>query len=136
MKIRIMIVDDELTSRNTIKGMLKDSGRYEVAADFSEGKAALEWLRNHEADILLCDIQMPGMSGTELMRMAHVIQELLPIIAISGYANFDYVRGSLVNGASDYLLKHELTREKLLEVLDHVREKYRIEPGVRTVSCR
>ncbi len=136
MKIRIMIVDDELTSRNTIKGMLKVSGRYEVAADFSEGKAALEWLRNHEADILLCDIQMPGMSGTELMRMAHVIQELLPIIAISGYANFDYVRGSLVNGASDYLLKHELTREKLLEVLDHVREKYRIEPGVRTVSCR
>ena len=95
MKIRIMIVDDELTSRNTIKGMLKDSGRYEVAADFSEGKAALEWLRNHEADILLCDIQMPGMSGTELMRMAHVIQELLPIIAISADAFYDDIQRCL-----------------------------------------
>lgn len=136
MKIRILLVDDELTSRNTIKGMLKDQERYEVAADFPDGKAALEWLRNHDADILLCDIQMPGMSGTELMRMAHVIRELLPVVAISSYDSFDYVRGSLVNGASDYLLKHELTKEKLLEVLEHVREKYRIEPEERAASGR
>lgn len=136
MKIRIAIVDDELTSRNTIKKMLADSDRYEVMGVFSDAKTALEWIRNNEIDILLCDIQMPDMSGLELMRMVRLIWNFLPVVAISGFADFDYVRGSLVNGAADYLLKHELTKEKLLKVLDGVCVKYRIEPTEKAVISK
>lgn len=135
MKIRIAIVDDELTSRNLIKRMLEDNDTYEVTAEFSDPKAALEWLRKNEIDILLCDIQMPEMNGIELMRMVHIIWAYLPVVAISGYADFDYVRGCMANGASDYLLKHELSKEKIIEVLDNVRQKYRIEPK-ETVGYR
>ena len=70
-------------------------------------------------------------SQAEYFRLSvsvHIIDEYLPVIAISGYDDFDYVRGSLVNGAANYLLKHELTKEKLLEAFDQVREKYRIVP--------
>lgn len=102
-KIKLMIVDDELISRNTIKKLLEDNGSYEVVADFSDGNAALDWLRGNDIDILLCDMQMPGMNGVELIRMIHVINEFLPVIAISAFDNFDYVRGSLVNGAANYL---------------------------------
>lgn len=135
-KIKLMIVDDELISRNTIKKLLEDNGSYEVVADFSDGNAALDWLRGNDIDILLCDMQMPGMNGVELIRMIHVINEFLPVIAISAFDNFDYVRGSLVNGAANYLLKHELTRKHLISVLDQARDKYKIVPEERTIRHR
>lgn len=135
-RIRILIVDDELTSRNTIKKLLEGSEIYEVAGDFSNGKMALDWLRQNTADIMLCDMQMPGIDGVELMRSVHIINEYLPIIAISGFDDFDYVRGSLINGACNYLLKHELTEKQLLYVLDQVRERYRIVPAGGEVYYR
>ena len=109
-KIKIVLVDDELTARNTIKRYLEGSSTYEVVADFANGKAVLEWLRKNKTDILLCDMQMPEINGVELMRSVHIIDEYLPVIAISGYDDFNYVRGSLINGAANYLLKHELTK--------------------------
>lgn len=102
-------------------------------ADFSNGKSALEWLRENKIDIMLCDMQMPEVNGVELMRNVHIIDEYLPVIAISGYDDFNYVRGSLINGAANYLLKHELSREKLIRVLDQVKEKYRIVPDENMV---
>lgn len=125
-KIRLIIVDDELTSRNEIKSYLQNQDIYEVVEDFHSGKQALEWLREHPIDIVLCDMQMPEMNGVEFMRSVHTIKEYLPIIAISGFDDFNYVRGSLINGAANYLLKHELNRQRLLVVLDEVREKYKI----------
>lgn len=132
-KIKLVLVDDELTSRNTVKKYLEDNELYEVAAEFQSGKAALEWLRQNSIDILLCDMQMPGMDGVELMRNAHIIDEYLPIIAISGFDDFNYVRGSLVNGASNYLLKHEITKESLINVLEQIRERYRIVPEGKSI---
>lgn len=134
-KIKLVVVDDDLTSRNTIKNYLMNEDSYEVVSDFSDGKSALDWLRKNDADILLCDMQMPELNGVELMRLVHLINEFMPVIAISGFDNFDYVRGSLINGAANYLLKHELTKEGLLNTLDQVRDKYRIVPGSYT-SCR
>lgn len=135
-KIKLALVDDELISRNTIKKYLQGNETYEVAADFQNGKTALEWLRKNSVDILLCDMQMPEMDGVELMRSVHIIDEYLPIIAISGFDDFDYVRGSLINGAANYLLKHEITKEKLTYVLDQVRERYRIIPEGKEIRCQ
>lgn len=132
-KIKLVIVDDELTSRNTIKKYLEKNEVYEVAADFQNGKSALEWMRKNTIDILLCDMQMPEMNGVELMRNVHIIDKYLPVIAISGFDDFNYVRGSLVNGAANYLLKHELSKEHLIHVLDQVRDQYRIVPKGETV---
>lgn len=127
-KIKIALVDDELTARNTIKKYLENNETYEIAADFQSGKTALEWLRKNRVDILLCDMQMPEMNGVELMRAVHIIDEYLPIVAISGFDDFNYVRGSLINGAANYILKHELDKDRLLQILDQVKEKYRIVP--------
>lgn len=127
-KVKIAVVDDELTARNIIKKYLEDNPFYEVVADFQNGKTALEWLRINRVDILLCDMQMPDMNGVELMRAVHIIDEYLPIIAVSGFDDFNYVRGSLINGAANYILKHEIDKEQLIRVLDQVKEKYRIIP--------
>lgn len=136
IKVKVIIVDDEITGRNTIKRLLENNLEYEIVADFSEGKAAIEWLRKNEIDIMICDMQMQGMSGVELIRMAHVINQFLPVVVISAFDNFEFVRGSLINGADNYLLKHELTKDNLLRVLNQVREKYRIVPEERKLYHR
>ena len=134
--IKLALVDDELISRNTIKKYLEGHGTYEIAADFQNWKMALEWLRTNSIDILLSDMQMPEMDGVELMRNVHIIDEYLPVIAISSFDDFNYVRGSLINGAANYLLKHEITKENLLYVLDQVREKYHIVPAEKNICCQ
>ena len=136
IKVKVIIVDEEITGRNTIKRLLENNLEYEIVADFSEGKAAIEWLRKNEIDIMICDMQMQEMSGVELIRMAHVINQFLPVVVISAFDNFEFVRGSLINGADNYLLKHELTKDNLLRVLNQVREKYRIVPEERKLYHR
>jgi hypothetical protein len=136
IKVKVIIVDDEITGRNTIKRLLENNLEYEIVADFSEGKAAIEWLRKNEIDIMICDMQIQEMSGVELIRMAHVINQFLPVVVISAFDNFEFVRGSLINGADNYLLKHELTKDNLLRVLNQVREKYRIVPEERKLYHR
>lgn len=135
-KIKLAVVDDELTSRNTIKGYLAENAQYEIVADFQNGRSALEWLRKNSVDILLCDMKMPEMDGVELMWNIHVVAPYLPVIVISGFDDFNYVRGSLVNEAANYLLKSELTAQSLLTALDQVRERYRIVPKSGSVQQR
>ena len=127
-KIRLVIVDDELTARNTIKSFLAENPLYCVAADFQDAKSALQWLRENEIEIMLCDMQMPTINGLELLRLVRACSPDMVVIAISGFDNFEYTRGCMVEGAADYLLKNGLTREKLLHVLDTVRERYQICP--------
>ena len=52
-KIQLVLVDDELSSRNTIKKYLEENDTYEIIADFQNGKTALDWLRKNSVDILL-----------------------------------------------------------------------------------
>lgn len=133
-KIQIVIVDDDLAARNSIKLYLQHHPLYEVAADFQDGQAALRWLQENEVDILLCDMQMPAMDGLELLRLVRMHSPDIATVAISSFDDFRYTRGCIVEGAGDYLLKHDLTQQRLLEVLDAVRLRYHIQPDTRTLK--
>lgn len=133
-KIRIVIVDDDLAARNSIKLHLQGHPLYEVAADFQDGHAALRWLQENDVDILLCDMQMPSMDGLELLRLVRMSLPDIATVAISSFDDFRYTRGCIVEGVADYLLKHDLTRQRLLEVLDAVRERYHIRPEGRALK--
>lgn len=118
MKIKIIVVDDELTARSTIKSLLLGHPRYEVARDFAEPKQALSWLAENNAQIILTDMSMPEVNGIEFIRMARAIHPDLAFVAISGYDDFNYLRECMRSSVSDYLLKHQLTRDALIGVLD------------------
>ena len=81
-KIQLVLVDDELSSRNTIKKYLEENDIYEIIADFKNGKTALDWLRKNSVDILLCDMQMPEMNGVELMRNVHIIMNISRLLQL------------------------------------------------------
>lgn len=126
MKIKIIVVDDELTARDTIKSLLLNHPVYEVAHDFAEPKQALSWLAGNDAQIVLTDMRMPEVNGIEFIRMARAIHPDLAFVAISGYDDFNYLRECLRSSVSDYLLKHQLTRDTLVNVLDTLCKRYGI----------
>lgn len=123
MKTKVILVDDELSSRSNIKLLLAGNAGYELVADFADPAQALSWLGEHNAHIILSDMNMPKMNGVEFIRMALTIRPDIQIIAISGYDDFDYLRECMRLGVHDYLLKHKLSREVLINVLDSVRQK-------------
>lgn len=128
-KIQLVIIDDELSARIKVKKLLKDNDLYEIAAEFGDGLKAVEWLETHQADIILMDMNMPKINGVELIQMICALDEDVHFIAVSGYEDFEYVRGCLKNDrVSDYLLKHQMTKEGLIQALDDMQKRYAIQP--------
>jgi YesN/AraC family two-component response regulator len=127
-KISLIIVDDDFSSRNTIKNFIRSSKCYFIANDFSDAKSALEWLKNYRTDIAICDMNMPNVDGIEFITLAIRFCPDLRFLAVSAYSDFRYLRECMVHSVEDYLLKHELSPGLLINTLDKIREKYNMMP--------
>ena len=122
----VMIVDDELYARTRLKvDLCLERDGFLVDQEAANGQEALEKIRYICPDILLTDMRMPGMNGVDLIAQVKKMYPDLPVIALSGYEDFVYVRSSLKLGAIDYLLKHDLNREVVLEALQKCAEQIR-----------
>ncbi len=99
----ILAIDDDPLVRQSIVMYLEDCG-YEVleAEDGDEGVAIY---REHQPDLILCDIRMPGMSGMEVLELVTKESPETPVIMISGAGMINDVVESLRLGAQDYLVK-------------------------------
>jgi signal transduction histidine kinase/FixJ family two-component response regulator len=100
---RILAVDDEIIVQSLIRDALEDEG-HEVDTATS-GKAAIEILRSTAIDLLITDIRMPGMSGTELAEQARLINPNIGVIFITGYASLNSAKDAIKQGALDYIMK-------------------------------
>ena len=122
----VMIVDDELYARTRLKvDLCLERDGFLVDQEASNGQEALEKIQCQRPDILLTDMHMPGMDGVDLIAQVKQMYPDLPVIALSGYEDFAYVRSSLKLGAIDYLLKHDLNRNVVLETLQKCAEQIR-----------
>ena len=113
---RVLVVDDSATMRKIIVKGLRDAGfgACEVT-EAADGASALGALRGAEYDLVLCDINMPGMDGLSLVRSARedaTISPELPIVMITTEGGLEKVEEALASGATDYLRK-PFSREQL-----------------------
>lgn len=120
---RVLIVDDEPGALKSLKYMLDwNEYGYIITGEAANGKQALELLKNEIFHLVITDIRMPGMNGLELIRCIRNISEDIPIIVMSGYEEFDYVKECLKHGVKDYLLK-PVDQENLSELLHSIKEE-------------
>jgi YesN/AraC family two-component response regulator len=133
-KVALIVIDDDFSSRNTIKNILRNSGSYFLVNDFSDAAAAINWLKDNKADIALCDMNMPNIDGIEFITRALCLCPDMHFLAISAYSDFRYLRECVVNPVEDYILKHELTADLLINTLDKIKEKYNIRPSTAFFS--
>jgi len=117
----ILIVDDEYNVREGLKYIInwQDYG-FQIAGDASNGKSALEYMRETKIHLVITDIKMPVMDGLELLM--HLGKQYPPVkvIVLSGYNDFNYAKTALRHGAVDYLLK-PVDEEELISILEKIK---------------
>ena len=121
----VVLVDDE---KKIIDGLTNSIPWNELGVEkpdaFTDPLLCMNALS--QADILVTDVQMPGMSGLELIERAKQINPTIKVIVMSVYDDFNFVRSALKQGAEDYLLK-PINRESLLLLLESTIEQIKKE---------
>ncbi|MBO4896795.1 MAG: response regulator [Clostridia bacterium] len=106
----------------------------ELAASFLNGRDALGFLKNNDADILVTDIKMPLMDGFELISNAKKFKPDLGIIVLSGIDNFKTVKKAFKLGVDDYVLKKEFNPGSFLQLIKEVYDQKQNVAGTDKLS--
>ena len=124
---KIMFVDDDAIIRRSIANKIDWKGHgWELVYTARDPMEALDYLRDHQPDIILTDIKMPGISGIEMASIAMDYYPGIKFIFISGYKDFEYAQQVLKLNAVDYLTK-PLEQEQLISVLQKAEDLYKKE---------
>jgi heterodisulfide reductase subunit A len=102
-KFRILVVDDELAVRDSLKEWLEAEGF--TAAMAGSGPEALAALEAEPFHLMLLDIKMPGMDGVEVLERAKELSPALTVIMMTAYAAVETAVAAMKTGAMDYLIK-------------------------------
>jgi PAS domain S-box-containing protein len=129
---RILIVDDELGIRRTLGQSLRRDG-YEVR-EAADATAALEQLNETEFDVVVTDINMPGVTGVELLRRIHATAPQVQVVMMTGEPTVESASESLRAGAADYLLK-PITMVDLLRVVANAVKLKALHDGNRQLEA-
>lgn len=114
----VLFVDDEPIYKLTIQNLTDWAALgFTVTGTAGSGAEALEHFSKNPVHAVITDLQMPGMDGVTLIRELRKRGFTGPILALSNYSDYKFVRGALTAGAFDYLIKINITREQLEKVL-------------------
>lgn len=107
MKLKTLIIDDEKPARDLLRNYLKDSPFIEIAGEYENGIDALKGISESDPELILLDIQMPGLNGFEMLEL---IDRRPLIIFTTAYDQ--YAIKAFEMNAADYLLK-PFSKERL-----------------------
>ncbi|MEC0226345.1 response regulator [Paenibacillus alba] len=102
---RLIIVDDEDLIRESLAIQVSEMDGIIVSAELPNGSKALDWLKNHFADICMTDVRMPLVDGLQLIEEINRQYPWMTCIVISSYDDFHYAKKSIALGAVEYVLK-------------------------------
>ncbi|MBN2533424.1 MAG: response regulator transcription factor [Spirochaetales bacterium] len=120
MPYRIMIVDDDKDFRTVFREILEEE--YEVVEAANGDEAISKMRAPNIIDLILLDIRMPGLKGTEVLKKIKEINPDVFIVMLTGYSGKDIILESLRGHADDYLEK-PLKVEKTLEIIKNLLAK-------------
>jgi DNA-binding NarL/FixJ family response regulator len=118
MPIKVSIVEDNDQIREGLSVLINGSTGFQCVATYPTAENALKYLPAHRPDVVLMDIQLPGMSGIECVRELKRILPELQIMMLTIYEDDDNVFKSIVAGASGYVLKKTPPSELLDAISD------------------
>ena len=99
----ILIVDDDAAMRQMLESLFREQGYATVEAE--SAKAALECVRETEADVVLSDIKMPGRSGIEMVGDLRRVRPETPVVLMTAFGSIDSAVEAMRAGAFDYITK-------------------------------
>lgn len=130
MSIRILLADDHKLIRHGLRAALEQEPDMEVVAEAAGGMEAIELCQKHEPEVVLMDINMPGISGSEAARLIMADLPQTRILALTMHDQDRYVRGMLEAGAMGYLLKNCAYEELVQAIRAAMKGQSHISPQV------
>lgn len=129
MKRKVLLADDEPFILQGLSVLVDwEAEGFEIVKMASNGMEALEYIKENPVDLIIADIQMPSMSGLELLQTIREEQiSDADFVILSGYNDFQYAQKAIRNSCMDYILK-PVQQDVLLQVLARVSmQKERVE---------
>lgn len=123
-KIKILITDDHTLLRESWALILNADPRFSVVGECGSGEKAVELAQQLQPDVVIMDINLPGISGIEAAEMVKKHSPNSKIIAISMHTQPAYARKMMLSGAEGYVTKSS-SREEMVEALLEVYENRR-----------
>ena len=144
--IRVLVVDDHRIVRDGLALIINRQKDIEVVAAAGSGEEAVEAFRRHQPDVVLMDLQMPGMTGVEAIRTIRRIDADARIVVLTMFDGDEDIYRALEGGATTYLLKDSVS-DDLIDVVrevhaggrpmdDHVKARLADRAGRPTLTQR
>jgi len=121
MPITVAIVEDNEQLRGTLARVLNRAESFRCVSQYGDAESALQGLPKDKAEVVLMDINLPGMNGVECVRRLKQVAPRLQIVMLTVYEDTENIFNALAAGAAGYLLK----RTKTAELLEAIREVHR-----------
>ena len=120
LNMKVLVVDDFVTMRRIVRNILKQIG-FKNITEAEDGKAALNELKKEKPDLILCDWNMPGMSGLDLLNVIRADDQFkgIPFIMVTAEAQKNNIVDAVKAGVNGYIVKPftaETINEKLKKV--------------------
>lgn len=105
MPIKVLIADDHLFYREGVRALLSNVPEIEVVGEAGSGEETLAQAQDLQPDVILMDLNMPGMNGIEATRRIHEAQPKVGVLVITMFDDDDSVFAAMRAGGRGYLLK-------------------------------
>ncbi|WP_337172096.1 response regulator transcription factor [Gemmatimonas aurantiaca] len=115
-RIRIVLVDDHALVRRGLALLLRLEGRHEIIGEAGSGEAALPLIESERPDLVILDLNMPGMDGLETLRRLRARGIPTRVLVLSMHDETHLVGEALTAGADGYLLKDSMDDELFLAI--------------------
>jgi len=121
MPITVSIVEDNEQLRGTLSRVLNRADGFRCVSHYPDAESALEGLPKNRPEVVLMDINLPGINGVECVRRLKQIAPEVQVLMLTVYEDTENIFNALAVGANGYLLK----RTKSAELLEAIREVHR-----------
>lgn len=119
MNIRVSIIEDDAPARDILGRWLRRAEGFQCVGEHATAESALEGLPREKPDVVLADINLPGLNGIECVRRLKPLLPQTQFVMLTVYEDADHIFEALKAGASGYLLK-QTPRAELLAALRQV----------------
>ena len=101
---RVLVVDDDTLMREVLKALLREEG-FQVAGEAKDGASALAQLERIQPDLVCLDVNMPGMSGLEVLKVIKSRSQDIRVVMITSDSSMGTVREAVGYGAVGFIVK-------------------------------
>jgi two-component system response regulator DesR len=125
--IKLLLADDQALVRGAMAALLDMEPDLKVVAEVGRGDEVADAVRDHEVDVALLDVEMPGMDGVAAAREVHRVFPSCRVLMVTTFGRAGYMRQAMAAGASGFIVKDTPARQ----LADAVR---RVHEGLRVVD--